>query len=60
VIKKWLSYREYDLLDRDLTADEAREVSHMARRITALLLLQLALDKNYEAVKKTAINWGKS
>jgi hypothetical protein len=59
VIKKWLSYREHDLLGRDLTADEAREVTHMARRIAALLLLQPALDKNYEAVKKNAVSWDK-
>ena len=28
-----------------------REVTHMARRIAALLLLQPALDANYRAVK---------
>ena len=33
VIKKWLSYREADLLGRPLTPDEAREVMNMARRI---------------------------
>ncbi|MGA2852747.1 MAG: type ISP restriction/modification enzyme [Verrucomicrobiota bacterium] len=51
VIKKWLSYREHDLLGRPLTPDEAREVTHMARRIAALILLQPELDKNYQAVK---------
>ena len=51
VIKKWLSYREFDLLGRALTPDEAREVTHMARRIAALILLQPELDKNYQAVK---------
>ena len=55
VIKKWLSYREFDLLDRALTPAEAREVTHMARRIAALILLQHALDKNYEAVKSASI-----
>jgi hypothetical protein len=40
VIKKWLSYREHELLGRPLTPDEAREVTHMARRIAALILLQ--------------------
>jgi len=55
VIKKWLSYREFDLLGRALTPDEAREVTHMARRIAALILLQPALDKNYEAVKSALI-----
>ena len=51
VIKKWLSYREFALLGRPLTPDEAREVTHMARRIAALILLQPALDRNYQRVK---------
>jgi hypothetical protein len=51
VIKKWLSYREFGLLERPLTPDEAREVTHTARRIAALVLLQPELDKNYVAVK---------
>jgi hypothetical protein len=55
VIKKWLSYREHELLGRPLTPDEAREVTHMARRIAALILLQPALDQNYAAVKSAAL-----
>ena len=55
VIKKWLSYREFDLLGRALTPDEAREVTHMARRIAALILLQPELDKNYQAVKAVTV-----
>jgi hypothetical protein len=51
VMKKWLSYRERPLLGRDLTADEARYVTEMARRIAALLLLEPALDENYARVK---------
>ena len=57
VIKKWLSYREHDLLDRALTPDEAREVTHMARRIAALILLQPELDKNYQTVKSATFDW---
>jgi len=57
VIKKWLSYREFDLLGRALTPDEAREVTHMARRIAALILLQPELDKNYQAVKAATFGW---
>ena len=57
VIKKWLSYRERDLLGRSVTSDEAREVTNMARRITAILLLEPALDANYAAVKETAYQW---
>jgi hypothetical protein len=55
VIKKWLSYREFALLGRALAPDEAREVTHMARRIAALVLLQPELDKNYEAVKAATV-----
>ena len=57
VIKKWLSYREQELLGRALRADEAREVTNMARRITAILLLQPALDENYRQVKAHAYPW---
>jgi hypothetical protein len=57
VIKKWLSYREHTLLERALSTDEAREVTHMARRIAAIALLSPALDANYLAIKQTAIPW---
>src|SRR5262249_241702 len=57
VIKKWLSYREHVLLGRALTTDEAREVTHMARRIAAIVLLYPALDANYLAVKQATVPW---
>ncbi len=57
VMKKWLSYREKSLLGRGLTLDEVTEVTHMARRIAALLLLGPALDANYRAVKAAAYPW---
>jgi hypothetical protein len=60
VLKKWLSYREHGLLGRALTADEAREVTHNARRIAALLQLQPKLDENYAAVKADAAPWSDS
>ena len=50
VIKKWLSYREDDVLDRRLTLDEVQHVTEMTRRIAALLLLEPRLDENYERV----------
>jgi hypothetical protein len=50
-MKKWLSYRERSLLGRALTLAELTEVMHMARRIASLLLLQPALDANYQTVK---------
>ena len=57
VMKKWLSYRERPLLGRDLTVTEARYVTEMARRIAAILLLDPALDANYERVKANTYAW---
>ncbi len=54
VIKKWLSYRESDLLDRSLTKEEARAVMHTVRRIAALLLMERVLDANYQCIKQSA------
>ena len=51
VIKKWLSYRDLELLGRPLSPEEAREVMNMARRIAAILLLEPSLDGNYQAIK---------
>jgi hypothetical protein len=55
VMKKWLSYRENDLLGRSLTLDEVKYVTEMARRIAALIQLQPALDANYAAVREGAV-----
>ncbi|OGA95048.1 MAG: hypothetical protein A3E79_08095 [Burkholderiales bacterium RIFCSPHIGHO2_12_FULL_61_11] len=49
VIKKWLSYREHRVLGRALTMAEIMEVTAMARRLAALVLLQPKLDENYNA-----------
>jgi hypothetical protein len=57
VIKKWLSYREKELLGRALKIEEARYVVEIVRRIAALLLLSPALDANYEAVKGACYVW---
>ncbi|MGA7764932.1 MAG: type ISP restriction/modification enzyme [Candidatus Sulfotelmatobacter sp.] len=88
-IKKWLSYRESKLLQRNLlpqeladgnligggrpiteqertqgklldcsiTADEAREFTHIVRRVAAILLLQPKLDANYDRIKKNVTIW---
>jgi hypothetical protein len=56
-IKKWLSYRERDLLDRPLTPDEAREVMNMTRRIAAIILLQPTMDENYQQCKDSSYPW---
>jgi Type ISP C-terminal specificity domain/N-6 DNA Methylase len=57
VIKKWLSYRELELLGRSLKQEEVMEVTQMARRIAAILLLEPELDANYEAVKQATYPW---
>jgi hypothetical protein len=57
VIKKWLSYREHDVLGRPLKPDEAAYVSEMVRRIAAILLMGSDLDANYAASKAAAVEW---
>lgn len=57
VIKKWLSYREEPLFGRALTIDEVRYVQEMARRIAAILLLEPALNSNYESIKEHTFPW---
>ncbi|MEA5518197.1 type ISP restriction/modification enzyme [Limnoraphis robusta] len=59
VIKKWLSYREQKLLGRSLKLEEVTEVTYMARRIAAILLLEPELDANYEAVKQATYSWSR-
>ena len=57
VIKKWLSYREQEILGRSLAPEEAREVTQTARRIAAILLLETELDANYQRVKAACYAW---
>ena len=57
VIKKWLSYRERDLLGRSLSLGDARFVQGMVRRIAAILLLGPLLDANYAATKAAPHAW---
>ncbi|MEO6246682.1 MAG: type ISP restriction/modification enzyme, partial [Opitutaceae bacterium] len=47
VLKKWLSYRETELLGRPLTSDEAQQFTHHVRRIAAILALHADLDSHY-------------
>jgi len=55
MIKKWLSYCELALLGRPLRMEEVEEVTHIARRIAAILLLTRELDANYAAVKAESV-----
>jgi hypothetical protein len=57
VVKKWLSYRETNLLGRSMTLEEVEYVTQMCRRIAALILLQDLLDANYAAVKSNPWPW---
>jgi len=57
VLKKWLSYREENVLGRPLKPDEVAYVSEMVRRIAAILLLGPTLDANYAASKAAAVEW---
>ncbi len=57
VMKKWLSYREDEILGRALKLEEAREATNIARRIAAIILLQPLLDENYRTVKAAAFDW---
>jgi len=56
VIKKWLSYRERELLGRSLSVEEVRYITGVARRIAAILMLGPELDASYDAVKGNAID----
>jgi hypothetical protein len=57
VLKKWLSYRDRSILGREITKDEAREFTHMVRRIAAMLLMEPALDTNYAGIKSVSYRW---
>lgn len=41
VFKKWLSYREHEVLGRPITTAEAREATAVIRRLTAIIIMQL-------------------
>lgn len=57
VIKKWLSYRDEAVRGEPLSKAEAREVTGMVRRLTAIVLLSDRLDMNYVACRDAAYPW---
>jgi hypothetical protein len=57
VLKEWLSARQENSLGRPLTLAEAQELTQIARRLAAIILLGPALDTNYEAIKQAAYQW---
>jgi hypothetical protein len=56
VLKKWLSYREANILGRPLRLEEVQEFTNIARRIAALLALSGTLDANYRACAANAMS----
>ena len=60
VIKKWLSYRELRVLGSPLAMAEIMEVTAMARRLAALVLLQPKLDENYRTASAATWAFGES
>jgi hypothetical protein len=57
VLKKWLSYREADVLGRALTGDEAMHFAKTARRITEILCMGPALDAAHAKARDCALPW---
>jgi hypothetical protein len=57
VLKKWLSYRDYRVLNRALQVEELEEFQKIARRITSILLLNPQLNAAYESTKADAVDW---
>ena len=52
VLKKWLSYRERDVLGRALRPNEAMEFTNSVRRIAAILSLGAQLDDHYTSCRE--------
>ena len=57
VIKKWLSYREKEIIGRDLNLSEVEHFTEMVQHITALILMRDRLDRNYEECCDNAYEW---
>lgn len=57
VLKKWLSYRESEVLGRALTGEEAMHFTKTARRITEILCMGPALDATHALARDCAVSW---
>lgn len=55
VLKKWLSYRERDVLGRPMRLAEVREFSALARRLAAVIALHPRLDEHYRYACEAAL-----
>jgi len=58
-LKKWLSYREKDVLGRPLRGEEMLHFAQTARRITEILAMGPALDDAHRAARVDALAWPK-
>ena len=56
VLKKWLSYRQKEVLGRALKVEEIREFTNIARRIAAIIALHPDLDATMSRVKRAQVN----
>ena len=56
-LKKWLSYREADVLGRALTGEEALHFAKTARRITEILCMGPVLDAAHAKARDCAVPW---
>jgi hypothetical protein len=57
VLKKWLSYREGDIIGRPLSKNEARDFMSNVRRIAAIVLMTDKLNANYMAARESTFAW---
>lgn len=57
VLKKWLSYREYEILERPLSGAEALDFAKTSRRITEILCMGPALDAAHAEAAECALPW---
>lgn len=57
VLKKWLSYRQREILGRPLQLDEVRYFRDVARRLAKIRLLGTEFDQNYRACAESAYAW---
>ena len=60
VLKKWLSYREEEIIRRPLTKGEVRAFGYLVTRLVRLLLLTPALDANYRQCVADSFDWSRS
>jgi hypothetical protein len=57
VLKKWLSYRDFEVIGRPLTIPEARDATGIVRRLTAVVLMQASLDASYVMSRDATFTW---